>query len=64
MSRPNGQIHDLIIKHAPRANDPGKGNTVMIIEKNTTPNEDEFYEYPYFIARIQWLFISSKTQHV
>ena len=25
----------------------------MIIEKNTVPEEDEFYEYPYYIARIQ-----------
>ena len=24
----------------------------MIIEKNTTPEEDEFYEYPYYIVRI------------
>ena len=29
--------------HVPRAKDPGKDNTVMIIEKNTTPKEDEFY---------------------
>ena len=37
------QIHDLIInRHVPRANDPGKDNIVMIIEKNTTPEEDEF----------------------
>ena len=25
----------------------------MIVERNTTPEEDEFYEYPYYIARIQ-----------
>ena len=43
------QIHDLIINcHVSRANDPGKDNIVMIIEKNTTPEEDEFYEYPYY----------------
>ena len=47
------QIHDPIInRHVPRTNDPGKDNIVMIIEKNTTPEEDEFYEYPYYIARI------------
>ena len=28
------------------AKDPGKDNIVMIIEKNTTPEEDGFYEYP------------------
>ena len=29
--------------HVLRAKDPGKDNTVMIIDKNTTPKEDEFY---------------------
>ena len=48
LQRRQDQIHDLIINcHVPRANDPGKDNIVMIIEKNTTPEEDEFYEYPY-----------------
>ena len=31
----------------------------MIIEKNTAPEEDEFREYPYYIARIQQRFISA-----
>ena len=49
---------DLIIsRHVPRAKDPGKGNIVMIIEKNT--EENEFYEYPYYTARIQRRFIST-----
>ena len=43
------QIRDHIInRHVPGAN-----KIVMIIEKNTAPEEDEFYEYPYYIARIQ-----------
>ena len=46
-------ITHLRTRHVPHAKDPGKGNIVMIIEKNTTPKEDEFYEYPYYIARIQ-----------
>ena len=33
----------------------------MITEKNTTP-EDEFYEYPYYIARIQRRFIKTKRR--
>ena len=62
LQRYQDQTCDLIInRHVPRANDPGKDNTVMIIEKNTTPEEDEFYEYPYYIARIQRWFISTKT---
>ena len=41
------QIRDLIINcHVPRANDPGKDNIAMVIEKNTAPEEDEFYELP------------------
>ena len=31
----------------------GKYNIVMITEKRTAPEEDEFYLYPYYIARIQ-----------
>ena len=34
----------------------------MIIEKNSTPEEDEFYEYPYYIARIQRRFINTKRR--
>ena len=45
--------------HVPHANDLGKDNIVMIIEKNTAPEEDEFSEYPYYIARIQQRFISA-----
>ena len=41
---------------------PGKDNIVMIIEKNTTPEEDEFYEYRYYIARIQRQFINTKKR--
>ena len=63
LQRCHDQIHDLIInRHAPRANDPGKDNIVMIIEKNTTPEEDEFYEYPYNIAKIQRRFITTKKR--
>ena len=55
------QIYDLINHHIPCANDPGKYKIVMIIEKNTTPEEDEFYEYPYYIARIQMVHYHKKT---
>ena len=40
---------------------PVKDNIVTIIEENTTPEEDEFYEYPYYIARIQRQFINTKN---
>ena len=53
-------ITHLKIRHVPHAKDPGKDNVVMIIEKNTAPEEDEFYEYPYYTARIQGRFITTK----
>ena len=34
----------------------------MIIEKNTAPKEDEFYDYPYYIAGIQRRFINTKRR--
>ena len=52
----------IINRHVSRANDPGKDNIVMIIEKNITPEEDEFYEYPYYIARIYRRFINTKRR--
>ena len=33
----------------------------MIIEKNTTPKENEFYEYPYYIVRIKRRLITIKN---
>ena len=49
-------------RHVPNAKDPDKDNIVMIIEKNTAPEEDEFYEYPYYIARIQRRFINTRKR--
>ena len=60
------KCHDIIThlrtRYVPHAKDPGKDNIVIIIEKNTTPEEDEFYEYPYYIARIRRRFIGTKIQ--
>ena len=44
------------------AKDPGKDNIAMAIEKNAAPEEGEFYEYPYYIARIQRRFITTKRR--
>ena len=41
---------------------PDKDDIVMIIEKNTTPEEDEFCKYPCYIARIQRQFINTKNR--
>ena len=41
LQRCQDQILGLIVnRHIPRANDPGKDNIVMIIEKNTAPEEN------------------------
>ena len=49
-------------RYVDHAKDPGKDNIVMIIEKKAALEEDEFYEYPYYIARIQWRFINTKRR--
>ena len=36
-----------------KTEDRGLDSIVMIIEKDSTPEQDEFYEYPYYIARIR-----------
>ena len=48
--------------HVPHAKDPGKDNIVMIIEKKIASKEDEFYEYPYNISRIQRRFINTNRR--
>ena len=53
LQRSQDIIAHLKKRYVPNAKDPGKDNIVMIIEKNTTPEEDEFYEYLYYVARIQ-----------
>ena len=47
--------------HVLHAKDLGKDNIVMIIEKNSTPKEDGFYEFPYCVARIQRRFFNTKS---
>ena len=55
-------IAHLRTRYVDHEKDPGKYNIVMIIEKNTAPEEDEFYEYPYYIARIHRRFINTKRR--
>ena len=62
LQRCQNQLHDLIFNcNVSRANDPGKDNIVMLIEKKITLEEEEFYEYPYSIARIQTVYYHKKT---
>ena len=55
-------ITHLRTRYVDHAKDPAKDNIAMIIKKNTVPEEDEFYEYPYYIARIQRRFITTKRR--
>ena len=55
-------ITHLKKRYVDHAKDPGKDNIVMIIEKNTAPEEDEFYEYPNYIAGIQRRFPNTKRR--
>ena len=52
----------LSTRYVDHTKDPGKDNIVMIIEKNTASEKDEFYEYPYYIARIQRRFFITRTR--
>ena len=61
LQRCQNQLHDIIFNcNVSRGNDPGKDSIVMLIEKKTTPKEEEFYEYPYYIARIQTVYYHKK----
>ena len=55
-------IAHLWTHYVDHAKNPGKGNIVMIIEKNAALEEDEFYEYHYHIVRIQQRFIKTKRR--
>ena len=56
-------ITHLRTRYVDHAKNPGKDNIVMVIEENTNPEEDEFYEYPYYSARIQRRFINIKQTY-
>ena len=51
-------------QHMPHSNDPGKDNIIMITEDNSTPQERESWECPYYIVRIQGCFIRKKDHHL
>ena len=47
LQRWQDQIQDHIInRHVLHANNSGEESIVMIITKNTTPKENDFYDYP------------------
>ena len=49
-------------RHVDRCRDPGKDNVIVIFRKHTTDEDDEHFEYPYYISRIQRRAISIKRR--
>ena len=49
-------------RHVSKAEDPGLDTIVMIIEKNSTPEQDKFYKYLYYIAKIQRRYAVTKKR--
>ena len=57
------RIQDMMQnRHIPKAEDRGLDTIVIIVEKDSNPEQDEFYEYPYYIARIQRHFAVTKKR--
>ena len=62
IERCENRIAHLQQRYVDYCRDPGKDNIVIIIEKNSTPEDDEFHEYPYYIARIQRRLSANKRK--
>ena len=60
--RRQAEIAELRERHVDRCRDPGKNNLVVITRKHTCEPDDEHFEYPYYISRIQRRAISSKRR--
>ena len=59
----NQQIAQLQERYVDYANDPGLDNVVMIVRKHTTEAEDRhFFNFPYYIARIQRRNLATKRR--
>ena len=53
---------DLRERYVDYCRDPGKDNIVIITRKHTCENNDDHFEYPYYISRIQKRAISTKRR--
>ena len=56
------EIARLHERSVPNAIDPGKDNVVLIVRKHTTHTDDNHFEYPYYISRIQRRLIPAKRR--
>ena len=53
---------DLRERYVDYCRDPGKDNIVIITRKHTCENNDDHFEYPYYISRIKKRAISTKRR--
>ena len=62
IARRQSEIAELRERYVDHCRDPGKDNLVVITRKHTTDEDDEHFEYPYYISRIQRRVISAKRR--
>ena len=62
IARRQSEIAELRERYVDHCRDPRKDNTVMITRKHTTDEDDEHFEYPYYISRIQRCKIPTKRR--
>ena len=60
--RRQSEIAELRERYVDHCRDPRKDNTVMITRKHTSDEDDEHFEYPYYISRIQRCKIPTKRR--
>ena len=56
------EVADLRERYVDHCRDPGKDNMVIITRKHTCKYNDDRFEYPYYISRIQRRTISAKRR--
>ena len=47
------RIAELVERYVDHCRNPSKDNIVIIIRKHTTPENDKYHNFPYYISRIQ-----------
>ena len=47
------RIAELVERYVDHCRNPSKNNIMIIIRKHTTPENDKYHNFPYYISRIQ-----------
>ena len=47
------RIAELVERYVDHCRNPSKDNIVIIVRKHTTPENDKYHNFPYYISRIQ-----------